>query len=336
MKMRAAAALTFSVAMLTLGVPLAATAEGAVITIGPSLAGSYESEDFETPSKTNATVANTSLPIGEGITSSPVDGAVVSWSVIGAKGGPFKLRVIQANASGTYTAVETSAPGVPAGTGLQTFASAVPIKAGQLIGIDNTNGSDEIGLKKVEGAAYAFSLPALVDGVPTPMKPAPPSTKRTVGFNAQILPAPVVSGTSAKHGSIKGGTKMTITGTDLSLTSAVSFGGVAAKSFAVASDTEISAVAPASKKIVSVPVSVTTPAGTAIATQIFTYEGCKVPNLKSKKLKQAKKRAKKSDCKIGKVKLLGDATKKTGEVAKQSPKAGKVLAPGSKVSVKLE
>ena len=80
----------------------------------------------------------------------------------------------------------------------------------------------------------------------------------------------------------------------------------------------------------------TTPAGTAVAAQTFAYEGCKVPNLKSKKLKQAKKRAKKSDCKIGKVKLLGDATKKTGEVAKQNPKAGKVLAPGSKVSVKLD
>ena len=104
----------------------------------------------------------------------------------------------------------------------------------------------------------------------------------------------------------------------------------------IESATQISAVAPASKKVTAVRISVTTPAGTAVAAQTFAYEGCKVPNLKSKKLKQAKKRAKKSDCKIGKVKLLGDATKKTGEVAKQNPKAGKVLAPGSKVSVKLE
>ena len=170
---------------------LTETAKATVITIGPSLAGPYESEDFENPSETNATIANTSLPTGEGITSSPVDGAVISWSVIGAKGGPFKLRVVQANAGGTYTAVGTSAPGVPAGAGLQTFASALPIKAGQLIGLDNANVSDEIGLKKVEGAVYAFSLPSLVEGVPTPMKPAP-TNKRTVGFNAQILPAPVV------------------------------------------------------------------------------------------------------------------------------------------------
>lgn len=33
---------------------------------------------------------------------------------------------------------------------------------------------------------------------------------------------------------------------------------------------------------------------------------------------------------------VGNATRKAGEVAKQSPKAGKLLAPGSKVSVKLD
>ena len=130
-----------------------ATAKAAVITVGPSLAGPYESTDFENPSKTNATVVNTSLPANEGIVTSPVNGAVIGWSVIGAKGGPFKLRVVQANAGDTYTAVGTSAPGFPAGPGLQTFASTVLIKAGQLIGLDNTNGSDEIGLKTSKAPA---------------------------------------------------------------------------------------------------------------------------------------------------------------------------------------
>ena len=152
---------------------LTATAKATVITVGPSLAGHYESDDFENPSETNATIVNTSLPADEGIVASPVNGAVISWSVIGAKGGPFKLRVVQANADGTYTAVGTSAPGVPAGSGLQTFASTVPIKAGQLIGLDNANASDEIGLKILPGGSYAFSLPALAEGVATAMKPAP-------------------------------------------------------------------------------------------------------------------------------------------------------------------
>jgi len=82
-------------------------------------------------------------------------------------------------------------------------------------------------------------------------------------------------------------------------------------------------------------VSVTTPAGTAMAPESFAYEACKVPALAGKKLRAAKKRLKKSHCKVGKVKLLGDATKKSGKVKKQRPKAGRVLAPGAKVNVKL-
>lgn len=35
------------------------------------------------------------------------------------------------------------------------------------------------------------------------------------------------------------------------------------------------------------------------------------------------------------MKKLGDATAKTGEVVKQNPKPGKLLAPGTKVNVKL-
>jgi hypothetical protein len=52
-------------------------------------------------------------------------------------------------------------------------------------------------------------------------------------------------------------------------------------------------------------------------------------------LKAAKKGLTKANCKLGKVKKLGGATAKTGKIKSQSPKAGKVLAPGSKVSVKL-
>ncbi|MGE0068008.1 MAG: PASTA domain-containing protein [Solirubrobacterales bacterium] len=48
-----------------------------------------------------------------------------------------------------------------------------------------------------------------------------------------------------------------------------------------------------------------------------------------------KKKARKADCKIGKVKKLGDATAKTGEVVKQNPKPGKLLAPGTKIKVTL-
>jgi PASTA domain len=62
---------------------------------------------------------------------------------------------------------------------------------------------------------------------------------------------------------------------------------------------------------------------------------CLVPKLKGKKLKAAKKRARKAHCKIGHVKRLKGVTAKTGKVVKQKPKAGKVKAAGSKIAVTL-
>lgn len=60
-----------------------------------------------------------------------------------------------------------------------------------------------------------------------------------------------------------------------------------------------------------------------------------MPKLKGKKLKASKKRARKSDCRIGKVKKLGDASAKTREVVRQNPKPGKILLPGTKIKVTL-
>ena len=63
---------------------------------------------------------------------------------------------------------------------------------------------------------------------------------------------------------------------------------------------------------------------------------CVVPSLSGKKLKAAKKKLKKADCKLGKVTKKDGATGKTGKVKKQSPKAGKSLTAGSKVAVTLK
>jgi beta-lactam-binding protein with PASTA domain len=62
---------------------------------------------------------------------------------------------------------------------------------------------------------------------------------------------------------------------------------------------------------------------------------CLVPKLKGKSLTAPKKRARKANCQIGRVKLREGVTKKTGNVVKQKPKAGKVKAAGSKIAVTL-
>jgi hypothetical protein len=62
---------------------------------------------------------------------------------------------------------------------------------------------------------------------------------------------------------------------------------------------------------------------------------CKVPNLKGKTLKAAKKKIRAAGCKVGTVKKVGAASASTGRVKSQGPKPGRVLAPGAKVNVKL-
>jgi PASTA domain len=101
----------------------------------------------------------------------------------------------------------------------------------------------------------------------------------------------------------------------------------------VSSDTQVTAVAPPSTTPGPVDTSVTTAAGMtpASAADQFTYTACVVPKLTGKKLKAARKRLRKTGCKLGKVKGRKGRSVK---IRSQSPKAGKVLLPGSKVNVK--
>ncbi len=60
---------------------------------------------------------------------------------------------------------------------------------------------------------------------------------------------------------------------------------------------------------------------------------CKVPNLKRKKVKAARKAVRKRDCRIRKVKRRHSRKAPKGKVISQKPKAGKILAGGAKVTL---
>ena len=252
-----------AVLVLALGTCLASTATAAVITVGPQLSGSFSPENFGGSGDPPGTVLNAKLSPSLGAVTSPINGTVISWSVVQAAGGPFKLRVIQPNGGRSVTAVGTSTPASPAGRGIETFPTSLPIRAGQLIALDNSHGPDEIGLMPDPEAEYEFSETELAEGVPTTLQEG--FNPIAIGFNAQVLPPPTVAALSKKSGSIKGGTQVSITGTDLNRASAVTFGTTPAASVAVISETQITAIAPPSKRATPVSVSVTTPAGTAIA-----------------------------------------------------------------------
>jgi hypothetical protein len=310
----------------------AAAAQARTITVGSVLPPGATGKPFEAVQ----TLFNTALPEKGANLVSPVDGAIVRWQAQELKGGPFVLRVLRPNGSGAYSAVGTSGAVTPAGPGLQTFTANIPVKAGDLIGIDPTSATDEIGVvSEVPGAGFGFIFPPPFEGATVPASGG--KSGQEIALRAEVQPAPAIVAISPESGSIAGGTKVTVTGTDFNAASEVKFGELPAASFTVVSETEITAVTPRSKVAGEVDITVKTLAGTSTPTNRgrFDYEACVVPNLKKNKLRAAKTRLRNAGCKVGKVKTLDDATAKNGKVTKQSPKPQKVLVPGSKVNVTL-
>ncbi|HYN43323.1 MAG TPA: IPT/TIG domain-containing protein, partial [Thermoanaerobaculia bacterium] len=84
------------------------------------------------------------------------------------------------------------------------------------------------------------------------------------------LPPPTVSAIDPASGTTLGGTTVTITGTNLTGATAVTFGGTAATAYTVNSATRITATTPV-HAAGAVDVAVTTPGGTATSTGGFTY-----------------------------------------------------------------
>ena len=280
----------------------------------------------------------TDSALGAGTLAAPSNGVIVSWRIAVAQASgtqKYELRVLRPVGGSSYTGAGTGPPQSASAAGVNelTLPSPLPVQAGDIVGVNCPVGAPSPYTSAgAKGSIYAILDPTLADGS-TAMAAKFPGEEILV--NADFIGAPTVGSIAPTSGSIKGGASVTITGTNLSGASAVSFGGVPASSFTVNSDTQITAVAPASATPGVVDASVTTTAGTTSlsAADQFTYTACVVPKLKGKKLKAAEKKLKKADCKLGKIK---GHKSKTAKVKKQHPKPGKVLAPGVRVSVKLD
>jgi PASTA domain-containing protein/IPT/TIG domain-containing protein len=266
-------------------------------------------------------------------------GVITSWSTFAGTGPTqsFSFKVFRKIAPFTYLVVaqdvEALTPGV-----LNTFQVEVPVQPLDFIGESQPGGGAPTPCVFSTGLAQDAILFKEGGNVPpggTVVFPGVLESGFRLNVSATVLPPPKVAAISPRQGSVKGAT-VTITGGNFASVRAVTFGSAAAKRFSVVSEEEIRAVSPASTTFSKVPVTVTTVSGTATSTQTFAYEGCKVPQLRGKKLEAAKRRLRKADCRLGKVKKLDGATAKTGKVTKQNPKPGKVLAPGSKVKITLD
>jgi hypothetical protein len=319
-------------AVCALALAMTSTAGASVISIGSVLPKEPTPTKFERVQ----TLFNTALPQSGVNLASPVSGAVVRWRIQGAKGGPFRLRILHPNGKGAYEAAGTSLPVTPAGIGLETFATNLKIQAGDLIGIDPSNDSDEIGVAVTSGASFASIFPTPFDG--SIVAPSETFSGKEIELSAEVQPQPEIVSISPVSGSVTGGTLVTITGTNLGGATSVKFGATPAASFTVDSDTEITATAPASVKPGKVDLTATTLAGTNVNTRFddFVYQACVVPALKNKTLRKAKTLLRRNGCKLGHVKKIEvPKPKKVGKVLKQAPKAGKVLAPGARVRINV-
>jgi hypothetical protein len=322
--------LGFIAVVASIGALLVATAaQASTITVGSVLPPGATATEF----KSVETFFNTALPEKGANLTSPVSGAIVRWRMQNPVGGPFFLRVLRPNGSGGYMAAGTSNPVTPSGSGLQTFTANLPVQAGDLIGVDPTNATDKIDVAEVAGASFGFIFPPPFDGAT--VAPSGSAAGKEIELSAEVQPTPVITSVAPDFGPVAGGTTVTITGTDLASASAVKFGSVPATSFKAESETKITAVAPPSVKVVGVDVTATTIAGTSATTKDdrFFYEGCVVPKLKGKKLKNARRMLGRADCKVGKVTRRKAKPSKAGKVLKQGAKPGKVLASGSKVNL---
>jgi hypothetical protein len=266
-------------------------------------------------------------------------GVLTSWSTNAGPGAGqiLTMKVFRPVGAGTFSVVAHDGPRPLLPSALNTFPLSTPIAVlpGDIVGIHLLTGSGETACifdttSTLDVAGWHEG--DVLDGGVFPVEET--GTEFRYNVSATLLPPPVVTGIGSAGGSIKGGTPLVISGANFATVKAVSFGTTPA-AFAVNSEGQITATSPASKTLSKVPLTVTTVAGTATSATTFAYEGCKVPNLAGKKLKASKKKLKKADCKVGKVKKTGDVTAKTGKVVKQNPKAGKILAPGTKVGIKL-
>lgn len=322
----------FIAVVACVGALLAATAaQASTVTVGSVL----PPESTPTEFKAVQTFFNTALPEKGANLTSPVSGAIVRWRVLNAEGGPFYLRVLRPNGSGGYMAAGTSNPATPAGSGLQTFTANLPVKAGDLIGVDPTNATDKIGVVAAAGASYGVIFPPPFDGAT--VAPSDAKAGSEIELSAEVQPTPVITSVSPEFGPVAGGTTVTITGTDLASASAVKFGELPAASFKAESETKITAVAPRSATVGPVDVTATTIAGTSATSRAdrFYFEGCVVPRLKGRTLKSARRILGRADCKVGKVTRRKSRPSKAGKVLKQGAKPGKVLASGSRVKLTI-
>jgi hypothetical protein len=267
----------------------------------------------------------------------PSAGVITSWSTF-AHGGlnqTMTLKVFRKVGPFSYVVVAQDARALIPNV-LNTSTVEIPVQAGDRIG-ESLPGEKEVPCvfeTTENGDLVIFAEESDVHPGGTVTFPGFAESQIRLNVSASVQPPPTITTISPSSGSFKGGTTITVTGTNLE-GGRVSFGGIAAPRVSYLSDHQLTVVTPPTQKPMAVPIAVTTVAGTAASPQPFSTTACVVPRLSGATLKAAKRKLRNADCKIGTVRKLKGAALKTGKVVRQNPRPGTALAPGSRVSVQL-
>jgi formylglycine-generating enzyme required for sulfatase activity len=246
------------------------TAGGTTITItGTNLTGA-----------TSVTVGGVAAT-GVAVVNSTTVTAVTPAGTAGAKTVTVTTPGGTANLANAFTYV------VPAPTISSVSPSSGPTTGGTTITITGTNltgatsvtvgGAAATSVIVVSATTVTAVTPAGTAGGKTVSVTTPGGTANLANAFTYVVPAPTISSVSPTFGSTAGGTAITITGTNLTGTSSVTIGGVAATSVSVVSATTVTAITPAGTAGPRT-VSVTTPGGTANLTSGFTYGSVGTPS----------------------------------------------------------
>jgi len=196
-----------------------------------------------------------------------------------------------AHAAGAVDVVVTTSGGSATSTAGFTFVAPMPTIAsvapssgstlgGTTVTITGANlsgatvatfgGTPVTSLTVISAAQVRVTTPAHAAGAVDVAVTTPGGTATKTTAFTFVIPTPTIATVAPASGSTLGGTTVTITGTNLTGASAVTFGGTAAASFTVDSATQVTATTPA-HAAGAVNVAVTTPGGTATRTGGFTY-----------------------------------------------------------------
>lgn len=175
------------------GLVVPAAAQAQIVTIGSPLTGTFGSGTIgPTNSPTTTTLFTSTTPETGAKLTSPIDGVIVRWRITQAVG-TFSLRVLSPEGGQVFTGGPASAPQTPQSTATQTYTTKLPIKTGQMIGVDDSQGNDKIGFLTGgpfgTNGSFSFIQPKVGNGE-TRSATGPSNALGAIGINADVATIP--------------------------------------------------------------------------------------------------------------------------------------------------